>query len=246
VVIQFIEQQLITRFGVPSVLVFYNASYFSSTLLTDFSLDKGIIIRYSANYYTWGNEVEKLTNKNLVRILKKTVADNQRNWHNLLHKSLWKDRVTPKEAIGNSPYFLLYRQESILPNKIYFMSLQLAQDSRGEPPSIMQQRIDTLLMLEEEREKDKLKFISHQQIVKIWFHKHKAKENIFELGYLILKWDRSNEPKGKHYKFQNLWLGPFQITRNIGVGNYQLQNVRGETDAHPVNGQDLKQYFQKK
>jgi hypothetical protein len=48
VVIQFIEQQLITRFGVPSVLVFDNATYFSSTLLTEFSLDKGIIIKYSA------------------------------------------------------------------------------------------------------------------------------------------------------------------------------------------------------
>jgi hypothetical protein len=34
VVIQFIEQRLITRFGVPSVLVFDNATYFSSTLLT--------------------------------------------------------------------------------------------------------------------------------------------------------------------------------------------------------------------
>ena len=44
VVIQFIEQQLITRFGVPSVLVFDNATYFSSTLLTEFVLDKGIVI----------------------------------------------------------------------------------------------------------------------------------------------------------------------------------------------------------
>jgi hypothetical protein len=57
VVIQFIEQQLITRFGMPSVLIFYNASYFSSTLLTKFALDKGIIIRYSANYYPQGNGV---------------------------------------------------------------------------------------------------------------------------------------------------------------------------------------------
>jgi hypothetical protein len=34
VVIQFIEQQLITRFGVPSILVFDNEAYSSSTLLT--------------------------------------------------------------------------------------------------------------------------------------------------------------------------------------------------------------------
>jgi hypothetical protein len=57
VVIQFIEQQLIIRFGMPFVLVFDNATYFSSTLLTNFSLDKGIIIRYSANYYPQGNGV---------------------------------------------------------------------------------------------------------------------------------------------------------------------------------------------
>jgi hypothetical protein len=64
-------------------------------------------------------------------------------------------------------------------------------------------------MLEEEREKDKSKFIAHQQIVKIWFDKHNAKEKNFEVGDLVLKWGRSNEPKGKHSKFQNLWLVPF-------------------------------------
>jgi hypothetical protein len=105
--IQFIEQQLITRFDVPSILVFDNETYFSSTLLIDFSLDKGIIIRYSTNYYPHGNRVAKSTNKNLVRILKRTVAYNQRNWHNELYNDVWDDRVTPKEAIGNSPYFLV-------------------------------------------------------------------------------------------------------------------------------------------
>jgi hypothetical protein len=109
VVIQFIEQQFITRFSIPFILVFNNASFFYSTLLTEFSLDKGIIIKYSANYYPQGNEVEESTNKNLVRILKKIVAYNQRNWHISLHNSLWFDRVTSKESIGNSPYFLVYR-----------------------------------------------------------------------------------------------------------------------------------------
>jgi hypothetical protein len=56
---------------------------------------------------------------------------------------------------------LVYGQESILPNGLYIPSLQLAQDLRGKPSSVIQQRIDTLLMLEEEREKSKSKFISH-------------------------------------------------------------------------------------
>jgi hypothetical protein len=106
--------------------------------------------------------VVKSTNKNLVRILKKIVADNQRNWHSSLHNYLWDDRVTPKEAIGNSPYFLLYGQESILPNRLYLPSLQLAQGSRGQPSSVIQQRIIILLMLEEEREKEKSNFVTHR------------------------------------------------------------------------------------
>jgi hypothetical protein len=84
-----------------------------------------------------------------VRILKKIVVKNQRNWHNSLYNALWADRVTPKEAIGNFPYFVVYGQEAILPNGLYLPSLQLAQDSRGHPSSFIQQRIDTLFMLEE-------------------------------------------------------------------------------------------------
>jgi hypothetical protein len=79
IVIQFIEQKLIIRFGVPSTLVFDNAAYFSSTLLTEFTLDKGIIIKYSTNYYPQGNGVAESTNNNMVRILKKKVVDNHRN-----------------------------------------------------------------------------------------------------------------------------------------------------------------------
>jgi hypothetical protein len=98
-------------------------------------------------------------------------------------------------------------------------------------------------MLEEEREKDNSKFLAHQQIVKIWFDNRKAKEKNFEVGDLVLKWDKANELKGKHSKFQNLWLEPFQVDEKIGVGTYQLQNLEGKLDALPVNGQVLKQYF---
>jgi hypothetical protein len=56
-------------------------------------------------------------------------------------------------------------------------------------------------MLDEEREKAKVKFTAHQQVVKIWFDKHKAKEKKIEVGDLVLKWDKENEPKGKHSKF---------------------------------------------
>ena len=75
-VIQFLEKQLITRFGIPSVLFFDNDAYFSSMRLKKFTLDKGIIIRYFSNYYPQENGVAESINKNLVRILTKKVVEN--------------------------------------------------------------------------------------------------------------------------------------------------------------------------
>jgi hypothetical protein len=106
-VISFLESHIITRFGIIDFLVFDNSKYFSSLKLTEFSLKKNIKVKYSTNYYPQGNGLAKSTNKNLIKILKKTVNDNQRNWHLSLQNVIWDDRVTPKSSIGNSPFFLV-------------------------------------------------------------------------------------------------------------------------------------------
>ena len=73
-VIPFLENQIITRFGTPKYLVFYNASYFQSIDLTSYALEKGIKLKFSANYYPQGNGLAESSNKNLIKILKKIVA----------------------------------------------------------------------------------------------------------------------------------------------------------------------------
>ena len=75
-VISFLQDHIMTRFGVPVSLVFDNAKYFSSIKLTAFAHDKGIKLHYSANYYPQGNGLAESSNKNLNRILKKTVIEN--------------------------------------------------------------------------------------------------------------------------------------------------------------------------
>jgi hypothetical protein len=76
----------------------------------------------------------------LIKIIKRTVVENHKNWHNALLNALlnalWADRVTPKSAIGNSPFFLIYGREAILPPHILLPSLQLSQKVQEEdcPP----------------------------------------------------------------------------------------------------------------
>jgi len=76
-VINFLQDHIMTRFGVPSSLVFDNAKYFSSIKITVFAHEKGIKLHYSANYYPQGNGLAESSNKNLIRILKKTIIENQ-------------------------------------------------------------------------------------------------------------------------------------------------------------------------
>jgi hypothetical protein len=65
----------------------------------------------------------------------------------------------------------------------------------------------------------------------------------FQVVDLVLKWDKPHEDKGKHSKFKQLWLGPFVIRENIGLGTYCLKNLEGDVDLLAVNGQILKHYI---
>eukprot|EP00253_Pinus_taeda_P026666 PITA_26666 len=90
-IIEFIDQSIITRFELPSALMFDNASYFSGNAMTEFSLKRGFKLKYSANYYPQGNGLAESTNKNLIRIIKRTIDQNQKNWHKSLIYALWAD-----------------------------------------------------------------------------------------------------------------------------------------------------------
>ena len=54
-IIDFIDQYIITRFGLPTALMFDNASYLSGIAMMEFSIKRGFQLKYSANYYPQGN-----------------------------------------------------------------------------------------------------------------------------------------------------------------------------------------------
>eukprot|EP00253_Pinus_taeda_P023419 PITA_23419 len=124
-IIEFIDQFIITRFGLLSALIFDNASYFSGNAMTDFALKRGFKLKYSSNYYPQGNGLAESTNKNLIRIIKRKVDQSQKNWHKSLVNALWADRITKKASIGTSPFNLVYGKEVVLPTHLRIPSLSL-------------------------------------------------------------------------------------------------------------------------
>jgi hypothetical protein len=53
---------------------------------------------------------------------------------------------------------------------------------------------------------------------------------------LFLKWDAIRDTKGKHGKFDNLWLGPFQVIASHNNNTYELAQIDGELFGADVNG----------
>ena len=146
-IIEFIDQFIITRFGLPSSLMFDNASYFSGNAMTEFALKRGFKLKYSTNYYPQGNGLAESTNKNLIRIIKRTIDQNHKNWHKSLIYALWADRITQKASIGTSPFNLGYGKEVVLRTHLEIPSLALVQYIDEAPTSSLQLRQQEIIKL---------------------------------------------------------------------------------------------------
>ena len=149
----------------------------------------------------------------------------------------------PKASIDTSPFNLVYGKEVVLPTHLAIPSLALVQYIDEAPTSSLQLRQLQLIKLEEQRERAKTTHAHHQALVKASFDSNMISRKDFQMGDLLLKWDKAHEEKGKHTKFQRMWLGPFQIVEFIGPSTFMLQDLARNRDSLPVNGQILKKYF---
>ena len=159
---------------------------------------------------------------------------------------LQANRITLKNSIGTSPFNLVYRKEVVLPKNLAIPSLALVQFIEETPSSSLQLRHLQILKLEEERENARITCAHHQPLFKASFDSNFVSSKSFQLGDLVLKWDKAHKEKGKHTKFQQMWLGPFQIVEQIGPSTFLLQDSSGRRESLPVNGQILKKYFTQK
>jgi hypothetical protein len=91
----------------------------------------------------------------------------------------------------------------------------------GEPNHVLR-RIHQMVEVQQIREQVMDRAYSHQQKIKQAFdRKNKKKE--FKQGDLVLKWDAPRQDKGKHSKFDALWLGPFKILEAYSNNTYSYR-----------------------
>ena len=168
--------------------------------------------------------------------------ENPKDWHTQLKHTLWIDQVRVKNALGTSPYFLIYRKEPVFPLHLKVAILKVMSGYVEEVDKV-QTRLMNLLEIDKKWTGALEHMANHQAIIKRWFEK-RARIKSFRIFYLVLLWDKAKEKLGSHTKFQHLWIGPYQIAEILGENTFRLSTLDGEYLPLPVNRRFLKHYFE--
>lgn len=103
----------------------------------------------------------------------------------------------------------------------------------------MKHRIDALMEVDEMRRDAQKKNAQLKLQVKKLYEKVSFPIK-FEVGNMVLMWNAKSKDKGKHGKFDALWLGTYLANNTHSEDSYFLQNLTGEIIELQVHGQFLK------
>jgi hypothetical protein len=133
VVIDFLEDNILSRFGCPWKIVIDNSQAFKSMAMINFCQKYNIVLGHSTMYYSQRNGLAESSNKSLINIIKKVLDENKTSWHVHFKYTLWANRIGTKKSIGISPFQMVYGTDAVLPINLALPVMKLWQDPKEEP-----------------------------------------------------------------------------------------------------------------
>jgi hypothetical protein len=130
-----------------------------------------------------------------------------------------------------------------MPTEMELFALRLMLKVEELNSSNISQRMNALLDLEEQWmfALDNIK--RRQQIVKRYFNKS-VQAVKFKVNEKVLPWDSTHVDRGRHSKFQKLWLGPFKIAFVLNTNSYILKDLQNRLFSYSTNRSHLKHYVE--
>ncbi|XP_016199770.1 uncharacterized protein LOC107640785 [Arachis ipaensis] len=115
IVLQFLKRHIFTRYGVPKGLISDGGSHFCKRQMEKLLQKYGVIHKVATPYHLHTNGQDELANRELKKILEKTVGITRKDWSRKLDDALWAYRTAFKTPIGKSPFQLVYEKSCHLP-----------------------------------------------------------------------------------------------------------------------------------
>ena len=160
---RFVWKNIVTRFGVPHVLISDNGLQFDSKMFRKYYGELGIINRYSTPVYPQGNGQTEAVNKVIVSGLEKRLDDAKGKWVEELPHVLWMYRTTPHRSTGETPFSLTYGAKAVIPLETGFPT---TRTSSFNPKDNDKQLTRNLDLIEERRQNAMVQLAYYQQKLK--------------------------------------------------------------------------------
>ncbi|KAK1662114.1 hypothetical protein QYE76_050273 [Lolium multiflorum] len=218
-------------------------SVFVSKEFRKFCDDMGIKLIRSSPYYAQANGQAEASNQSLIKLIKRKIDENPRDWHEKLSEALWAYRMSCHGAIKTSPYQLVYGQEAVLPWEITAGSRRVTFQNdltTEEYAALMSDTIEDatelrLWSLEKIKE-------NKARVARAYNKRVRPKE--FQVGDLVWEAVLPLGTRDKAYgKWSPNWHGPYKVVQALKGNAYMLEELDGEKFPVAVNGQHLKKYF---
>src|SRR5207237_10729000 len=117
-------QDIMVRFGVPNRIITDNGTQFTGSEFKDWCEEMGIRICYASVAHPQSNgQVERVNGMVLQGVKSRVFARLKpyaSKWARELSFMLWALRTSPSRATGESPFFLTYDSEPVLPTELEF------------------------------------------------------------------------------------------------------------------------------
>ena len=145
---RFFWKNIVTRFGVPHMLISDNSLQFDSKMFRRYCGELGITNKYSTPAYPQGNGQAEVVNKVIVNGLKKRLDDAKGKWVEELPHVLWTYRTTSCRSTEETSFSMTYGAEAVIPLEIGFPT---SRTSSFNPRDNDEQLTKSLNLIEEKR-----------------------------------------------------------------------------------------------
>ncbi|WCJ22553.1 Gag-Pol polyprotein [Euphorbia peplus] len=237
VVVRFLKR-LFARFGVPRAIISDNGTHFCNKLFEKLLSKFGVTHKLATPYHPQTSGQVEVSNREIKRILEKTVSTSRKDWAEKLEPALWAYRTAFKTPIGMSPFRLLYGKSCHLPVEMEHKALWALTFLNFEEQATGEQRRLQLNELEEFRLFSFENAVKYKEKTKMWHDKRIQKKEFQEGQQVLLYNSRLRLFPGK---LKSRWSGPFQVSKVFPYGAVEIF-LPGE-QPFKVNGQRLKPYL---
>nr|AAT75246.1 putative gag-pol precursor [Oryza sativa Japonica Group] len=231
---------IVHRFGVPNRIITDNGTQFTGGAFQDFCEDFSIKICYASVAHPMSNGQVERANGMILQGIKARVFDRLRpyagKWVDQLSSVLWSLRTTPSRATGQSPFFLVYGAEAMLPSEVEFESLRFRNFNEE---GYEEGRVDDINRLEEAREAALIQSTRYLQGLRR-YHNRNVRSRAFLVGDLVMRKIQTIQDR---HKLSPLWEGPFIIAEVTRPGSYRLKREDGTLINNSWNIEHLRRFY---